>query len=168
VFTDGLYTKGGTSTHAEGAVPSGFGSLRRAPLNTSRCLRGESAPRPYGRLARRPPALRVPLGQSRVQNKDGTHRSSSVHIAKGEHSPSEVRHDVRVEAAELLNAKQKDGIDIYRHTYTYTQTHTHTHTDTHTHTHTHIYIGSARGEVPHDVRVEAAELLQKIKGGIDI
>ena len=34
----------------------------RAPLNISRCLGGESKPRPYGRFTRRPAAPRVPLG----------------------------------------------------------------------------------------------------------
>jgi len=41
---------------------SGFGSLRGAPLNISRCLGGESTPRPYGPVTRRPAAPRVPLG----------------------------------------------------------------------------------------------------------
>jgi len=44
-------------THAEGTDPGeGFRSLRGAPLDTSRCLGGESTPRPYGRLTRRPNA----------------------------------------------------------------------------------------------------------------
>jgi len=32
--------------------PRRFGSLRGAPLTVSRCLGGESTPRPFGRLAR--------------------------------------------------------------------------------------------------------------------
>jgi len=38
---------------------SGFGSLREAPLNISKCLGGGTTPRPYGRLKRRLAAPRV-------------------------------------------------------------------------------------------------------------
>ena len=54
VSTNVLYTKGYEHTRTRNWSESGLGNLRGAPLNRSRCLGGESTPRPYGRLTRRP------------------------------------------------------------------------------------------------------------------
>ena len=49
--------EGGTSTHAQGTDPrEALGASRGAPLNISRCVGGESMPRPYGHVPRRPAA----------------------------------------------------------------------------------------------------------------
>ena len=48
--------KGDEHTRTGNCSESSFGSLRGAPLNISRCLRGEFTTRPYGRLKRRPAA----------------------------------------------------------------------------------------------------------------
>jgi len=54
-----IIQRGHERTRTGNESESGFGSLRGTPWDISRCLGGESTPRPYGRLRRRPAAPRV-------------------------------------------------------------------------------------------------------------